>query len=358
MFSLANLYEAQGQLQKQEHLYQQILCTIKQADTQSSLFLKLTYLRQAALLYEKNQLADAEFILKQASELADDLALQIPLLPQFAQALQSRIWKAKGDPQSIKNDYFPDRIWQTGGTLVRDALPPQATPARIALIWHQSEQAHNYLEARGLRFDDTVPATLTDQDMHNYLALARLLLQRHRDEQNQPAATQAFILLERLLRAIRGTGYHGWSIEVQMLAALVLQGQGKIRRALQMLGPALTQAEAAGYLRLFVDEGQPMRLLLQQIVPYTSASYGYIQRLLQLLPATKQVEGSFSPSPLSKREQEVLFLLAEGLTNQQIADRLIISLNTTKRHVKHILTHLNVISRTQAVIRARQLHFI
>ena len=58
------------------------------------------------------------------------------------------------------------------------------------------------------------------------------------------------------------------------------------------------------------------------------------------------------------REQEVLRLLAEGLSNQQIADQLVISLNTAKRHVKHILAKLTVTNRTQAVVRARELHLL
>jgi LuxR family maltose regulon positive regulatory protein len=75
------------------------------------------------------------------------------------------------------------------------------------------------------------------------------------------------------------------------------------------------------------------------------------------------ITASSTPEPqlleaLSTREQEVLALLAEGLSNQQIADRLVISLNTAKRHVKHLLAKFAVTNRTQVVIRARELRLL
>ncbi|MBO0791315.1 MAG: helix-turn-helix transcriptional regulator, partial [Ktedonobacteraceae bacterium] len=104
--------------------------------------------------------------------------------------------------------------------------------------------------------------------------------------------------------------------------------------------------------------------LLAQIAPYTTASPGYIQRLQAAissttslaLPSHTRPEASQALiDPLSTRELEVLALLVAGASNQQIADQLVISLNTAKRHVKHILAKLAVTNRTQAVARAREL---
>lgn len=108
--------------------------------------------------------------------------------------------------------------------------------------------------------------------------------------------------------------------------------------------------------------------LLAQVAPYTSASRGYLQSLQAACLSTRIEPASSAQSgpethqplvdPLSKREQEVLTLLATGLSNQQIADQLVISLNTAKRHVKHILAKLAATNRTGAVTRARELHLL
>ena len=119
-------------------------------------------------------------------------------------------------------------------------------------------------------------------------------------------------------------------------------------------------------MRLFADEGLSMAHLLAQISAYTTASTGYIQLIqaalapIQDAPAAPARVVAHQPllDPLSPREQEVLALLAQGFSNQQIADRLIISLNTSKRHVKHVLAKLVVTNRTQALARARELHLL
>src|SRR5712692_11728035 len=101
-----------------------------------------------------------------------------------------------------------------------------------------------------------------------------------------------------------------------MLTALVLQAQGKTKRALAILGAVLAQAEPAGYVRLFADEGPPMTHLLAQVSAYTTASSGYIQQLQAALapmqhasidPA-RQASRQPLPDPLSPREREVLSL--------------------------------------------------
>ena len=130
-----------------------------------------------------------------------------------------------------------------------------------------------------------------------------------------------------------------------------------------MRGRALALAEPEGYVRLFVDEGTPMARLLyealsREIVP------DYVQRLLGAFPADEPVMAEASQphgpdseliEPLSERELEILQLIAEGLTNQEIASKLYLSLNTVKAHTRNIYGKLDVHRRTEAVARARAL---
>jgi LuxR family maltose regulon positive regulatory protein len=152
-----------------------------------------------------------------------------------------------------------------------------------------------------------------------------------------------------------------------MLLALALYAQGKTKQALSTLGPILAQAEQEGYLRLFADEGEVMAHLLTLIAPFTTASHDYLQRIQTAIASVwhAQPDASTHPAPrsspfepLSERERDVLQLVAEGLSNQQIAEHLVLSLHTVKLHVKHILAKLSAANRTQAVARARTFHLL
>ena len=132
---------------------------------------------------------------------------------------------------------------------------------------------------------------------------------------------------------------------------------------MQLLGNALSLAEPGGFIRIFVDEGLPMAQLL-----YEAAAHGfmpdYTGRLLAAFPTDEPEQADSSQSqaansewvePLSEREIEVLQLIAEGLTNQEIASRLFLSLHTVKVHAHNIYGKLGVHNRTQAAARARAL---
>jgi LuxR family maltose regulon positive regulatory protein len=124
---------------------------------------------------------------------------------------------------------------------------------------------------------------------------------------------------------------------------------------------ALILAEPAGCVRAFVDEGAAMAELLRRAVERDVVP-DYARRLLRAFagtdtsrPATAQDLVGGLVEPLSERETEVLHLIAEGLTNREIGERLFISMGTVKVHTARIYGKLDVHSRTQAVARARSL---
>jgi LuxR family maltose regulon positive regulatory protein len=152
-------------------------------------------------------------------------------------------------------------------------------------------------------------------------------------------------------------------LKVVVLQALAHHAQGEKERAVRLLVDALALAEPGGFIRTFVDEGAPMARLLVDVLSL-GISLEYVWRLLAAFkdseavhsdPVRMQAPESDWVEPLSNRELDVLQLIAEGLTNQDIASRLYLSLNTVKAHTRNIYSKLGVNSRTQAVARARTL---
>ena len=179
-----------------------------------------------------------------------------------------------------------------------------------------------------------------------YRTLARLLI-----AQDRPS--KALRLLIRLLSMTETAGALGSAIDVLVLSALALQAEGASDRALPPLERALTLAEPEGYVRTFVDEGEPMAMLLRQAAAQGTVP-AYVGRLLAAF-GTEADDSSPLLEPLSNRELTVLRLITAGLSNREIADELYLSLNTIKTHTKSIYSKLNAHSRTQAVNRARDL---
>jgi LuxR family maltose regulon positive regulatory protein len=134
----------------------------------------------------------------------------------------------------------------------------------------------------------------------------------------------------------------------------------------ELLDGGLALAEPGGFIRIFVDEGAPMARLLYEALSQ-GVHPGYVRRLLavfpvdepeQATPARTKAAGAGLAEPVSERELEVLSLIAEGLTNQEIAARLYLSPHTVKAHARNIYAKLGASSRTQAVAKGRALGFL
>jgi LuxR family transcriptional regulator, maltose regulon positive regulatory protein len=193
-----------------------------------------------------------------------------------------------------------------------------------------------------------------------YGALARVYL-------TQPTADtlrQAEALVSSALAVAEAHGRIGHVIELLLLQALALSAQGKIEPALVSLSRSLSLAEPEGYVRTFVNAGPPLVPLL-----HTARAQGmmptYASRLLDAyaaVPAYTAVPAAVTHSslvePLTPREVEVLQLLAAGLSNAEIANRLVITVGTTKRHVLQIYGKLDVHTRVQAIVKARELGLV
>ncbi len=205
-----------------------------------------------------------------------------------------------------------------------------------------------------------LPATddLSFMREYEHLTLVRLLIALYRRDKTPDTLQVAFSVLNRLLQRACAENRMGSEIECLLLLALLEDAQGNRQSALAHLDKTLRLAQPQGYFQIFVQEGEPMADLLKAAVSHNIAS-DYAPRLLAAFdepagqpPSQPLVE------PLSERELEVLTLIAAGLKNKEVAEKLFISLNTVLYHTKNIYGKLGVNKRTLAITKARELNLI
>jgi LuxR family maltose regulon positive regulatory protein len=245
------------------------------------------------------------------------------------------------------------------------AAAAAAQEARLRLSQGHLEQVARWAETCGLHPDDTAwPYRLEA----GYLTLARVFIA-------QGQADAVLDLLLRLQQAAEADRRIGSLIEILVLSALARQAQGDAAGALAALENALALAESEGYVRTFVDEGEPMAALLQKAQSH-GANRDYVDKLLAAFTvedAKRESRGveqtqdsllSLHPAapplvePLTERELELLRLVAAGRSNQEIAQELVLAVGTVKKHLNNIFGKLAVSSRTQAVARAGELDLL
>ena len=199
-----------------------------------------------------------------------------------------------------------------------------------------------------------------------------LLLARVRLAQRRPEV--ALALVTPLLAPAQSHGRGRTVIEIRIIQALALAQQHAGQETIAHLELAAASAEPEGYVRVFADEGEPMRYLLEALLaarrvpgaqqsaaPGRLCSPAYVRTLLASIvgPQAREQAPPAPPQPLveplSERELEVLRLLAAGQPNRGIAEMLVIAETTAKWHVANVLAKLGARSRTQAIVRAREL---
>jgi LuxR family transcriptional regulator, maltose regulon positive regulatory protein len=347
--ALADIRTAQGRLREAMRTYERAL--------QEALELGEPILRGTADLYvgmselhrEQNDLDAATQHLLRSKDLGERTGL-----PQnrsrWCVAL-ARIREAQGDL-----DGALDLLHEAERLYVRDFFPNvrpvAALKTRVWVAQGRLGEALGWAREQGLEVSDD----LSYLREFEHITLARVLLARSKSDRADRSMLEAMGLLERLLQAAEEGERTGSVIEILVLQALAHQTQGDMPAALMPLQQALTLAEPEGYVRLFVDEGPPMTVLLEEAAKHGIAP-NYIR---QLLTATGSAEDRTPVKqvliePLSERELEVLRLLGTNLNGPEIARELIVSLNTMRTHTKNIYSKLGVNTRRAAVRRAEEL---
>lgn len=334
---LGHVQELENDLHRAADTYQRAL---QMAGDQPLQIVNEAHLGLARILYEWNDLAAAEEHGRQSLDLARQYDAVIDRFI-VCQVFLARVRLAQGDvagaaamlaqaAHEARQRNFVHRI-------------PDVAAAQVAVLLRQGElaAAARLVEAHDLP-----------------MSRARVSL-----AQGDPSA--ALTTLEPLRRHAESMGWADERLQVAVLQAVALDAQGDRDAAVRTLDDALALAEAGGFIRIFVDEGPPMAQLLFAAAARGSAPE-YVGRLRAAFatgqratepPAPRLPASPAHPlaEPLSERELEVLRLVAEGLSNREIGERLFLALNTVKGYNRVIFEKLQVARRTEAVARAREL---
>jgi LuxR family maltose regulon positive regulatory protein len=243
-----------------------------------------------------------------------------------------------------------------------DVRPIAAMRARVEITAGDLSAAATWAEHSGVGVGDDAEYLRE----YEHLTLARFVLAQHGEDLHSNRAgtvslTAVLGLLDRLQVAAADAGRDGSILEIAVLQALAHHAAGDLTAALAALGRALGEApEPNSYLRLYLDEGAPMKALLTEAASATDLVTGPergeavrtgARRLLRRAQSAEMPQNPVDP--LSRRELEVLRLLATELTGPEIARELYITLNTLRTHTRRIFTKLDATTRARAVHRAR-----
>jgi LuxR family maltose regulon positive regulatory protein len=261
-----------------------------------------------------------------------------------------RLLQSQGDLDSASKTLSDAlELFQTGAPgWLRPGLI--ARQVNLYLAQNKITEAETVLRQSNILVDDEV-AHSTDEI---HVAYLRLLLERGEDADLH----QGVALAVRIISLSESRQRGSTSMQALTLGALLHAKLGDSKTSLIWLERALALAEPEGYLRLFVDEGLPLAALL-----YHLPNSAYAKKLLEFFPSPPQRVKAhrFNDEliePLTDRELEILRLFADGLKYAEIAERLVVSVNTVRYHVKGIYGKLNVDKQSKAVERARALGLI
>lgn len=330
-----------GELNRALVLNRQLLETAAQAG--SGQVRGWVHVNQAALMYQINDLEAARGEVNHTLEMEEQFG-SIPDVSMRRYALLTRLELAEGKPELARRaaEDFVLLAQRTGMTNAID----WAEAVRAALLY----RLEDWPAFEGWAQTYRPP----QQPLFFPYRLGTLMVLRYwMHRQNWPEVRR---LAEEQIRLAHGAGYLEYEMEVHIVRALMEQAAGNLPLAFQSLARALEIGRAGGYVRVFLDEGERMKDLLNRYQQQRKDEY--TAGLLTAFGRPARPDQSSLIEPLTARELEVLKLLALGMSNPQIAEKLYLSVGTVKTHVKHIYGKLGVDDRVKAAARARELNLL
>lgn len=340
---LARLYVTTGRLQDALRMHETARMQAEQYNSSLSFESGILAVELGNIYYEQNQMEAAYTTLTRGIEIGKAVASADVLRAGYIALARWR--RAKRQMEEVRN-----LLWQ---------IDQMKQPASV--LWVEAEVQAYRLQWESVQSNEAV-RSLMEQEIEpppismlteiTYLAQVRVLIA-------SASYDAALSLLEKLLQHAEDEQRVGSIISITTLQAKAFSARGDLATALNAIQRALSLAAPERYIRVFVDEGEAIKIVLQHAAS-SGIQSSYVLQLLRAFPETATSIPHNQPllDPLSERELEVLQCIVRGQSNQVIADHLQVSLNTIKTHMSHIFAKLHVNSRTQAVARANALQLI
>jgi LuxR family transcriptional regulator, maltose regulon positive regulatory protein len=354
---LADIRVTQGHLREAERIYQQALQLATEHGEPAWGTVDL-YVGLSELCCQRGDLEAATRYLLKSKELGDHAGL-LDTRHRWYIAMAG-IEEAEGNLDAAL-DLLDEAARQYVPGADPDLRPIAALKAQLWVAQERIDDALHWARERDLSVDDQ----LSYLREFEHLTLARVLIANYRRQRDDDTMTGVLGLLDRLLDAAEAGERTGSVIAILVLQALAHEARSDISAALASLERALTLAEPEGYVQVFVGEGPTLAPLLSK-ARASGLMLDYTGRLLGAFEPEASTDEGTPPhagyadaqslaDSLSEREREVLLLIAEGLSNRRISERLFLALDTVKGHNRRIFGKLGVQSRTEAIARAREL---
>jgi LuxR family maltose regulon positive regulatory protein len=345
---LARAYVLQGEFQAAKAVFQQTLELVRERGRTYAPILEILDIKYAGVLYELNNLAEAEELIRDSLDLSQRFGAPFSELWGRLTLRQVQLARQHGVDPLATDEAIDALLHELSGRKAQHPAMAEFAAFR-AQLWVMEKQL-----ARAQEWANNAGLTLRDGPsygrMPGYLALA------HTHLASGELLPELLTLLEKMHQLASRKGHVQQIIQIGLLQALSLDQLDRFQAAQTALEQCLVLAEPTGMTRTFLDHGFPLIRLLRQ------AEHSYATKLLAAIePGLSGGPASTPGEPtetLTEREIEVLRLYAAGLTNAAIARRLFVSQNTVKWYAKNIYQKLDVHSRAEALARAYEMNLL
>jgi LuxR family maltose regulon positive regulatory protein len=345
---LATVFFEQGALYRATEYYQRALSEARERMYRDDIGYALLGL--ARIAYERNELEAAQQQAEEVLAIGQSLAHELHEIQ--ATLLLARVQHARGETAAACQ-HLTTLLTRMPVTLP-DHTPPFSRDlltlrARLALAIGDQAFVQRWVADLGQSRVSLFPFS----SEREALVMVRWHLVQGREE-------EALELLRRVLAGAEEAGRKQSTFEARALLALVSAEQKQSAEARHVLQGLLTQTRAEGYLRLFLDEGEAMQTLLRSLLPHVHEKplLADLQSILRAFPGERAMPGTALLESLSQQELRVLRQLVSRRSNAEIAQELVVSINTVRTQVQSIYRKLSVHSRAEASEVARQLRLV